>query len=95
MLNPQVRANSDDHAGFVKSFADEIAGVDSFEIHREGVKQKRNPAPVKKPVEAPLVKERSPEVQKRAVPQLFFDLETGKVVDEGTGKTYLLQPIEN
>lgn len=95
MFNPPVRANSDDHAGFVKSFEDEIAGVDSFEIHREGVKQKRNPTPVKKPVETPLLKERGPEVQKRATPQLFFDLETGRVVDEGTGKTYRLQPIEN
>lgn len=95
---PQApRASADDEAGFVKSFQDEIGGVESFEINRETVKQKRAPAEPKKPDQEALKKAQKAgqEIQKNGAPQLFFDLETGKVVDEGTGKTYLLQAVEN
>lgn len=33
------------------------------------------------------------EIKKSGNPQLFFDLESGKVIDENTGKTYMLQPL--
>ena len=120
--------DSSEKDGFVKSFEDEIGGVQSFEIQKkESTKQNRQyfPAPPPPSPPAPSTPQEykpeirpnenrsqrseptiSPEkmmkaqaqragreIKKNGNPQLFFDLESGKVIDENTGKTYMLQPL--
>lgn len=106
-------SDSQEKDGFVKSFEDEIGGIQNFEIQKETTKQKRNPQPTNlqpqeiiKP-EARSAKPKSQdfseslakaqragrEIQRSGNPQLFFDLESGRVIDESTGKTYMLQPL--
>jgi len=98
---PQHRSYDDDSddSGFVKSFEDEMKGIQDFEIIKKTPVEKKRTTDLSRASTEPVKRtQKVSETQQRnsgASPQLMFDLETGKVVDELTGKVYLLQPVEN